>query len=88
MKASIKRIMALGAASVALAGTAALGGATAASAAPAHQGHAVEHERCVRDAGHWMRVWRPGHRGNRGRRHFGYWTRTWHPAHPVCHRVR
>ena len=88
MKGSFKRIMAMGVASVALAGGAAFGSATAASAAPAHHGTSVTRVHCVRKAGYWTRVWHRGHRDRRGRWHAGYWTRTWHPSRLICRRVR
>lgn len=88
MRGSFKRVVALGVASVALAGGVALGGATDASAAPARPGYPVMRVHCVRVAGYWRRVWHPGYRDRRGRWHAGHWTRTWHSSRLICRRVR
>lgn len=91
MMRNLKQVLAMGAASVALAGGAALGGAGTALAAPvSHHGvtQSASRVHCVRVPGSWTRMWHPGYRDHRGRWHAGYWTRTWRPAHMVCRRVR
>lgn len=83
----LKRAAALGAATVALAAGAVVGGVGVASAAPQdhHRPQAGSHH-CVRVAGHWARQWHPGFRDRHHRWHPGQWTRVWRPAHLECHR--
>ncbi|MFI9649281.1 hypothetical protein ACIHAA_23655 [Streptomyces sp. NPDC052040] len=88
MTGVIKRWIAVGTASLALAGGAALtasGTASAASLAPA-QHKPVRHVHCHVVPGHWTRTWHRAYRDHKGHLHAGYWTRTWHPAERVCSR--
>ncbi|MFJ4800022.1 hypothetical protein [Streptomyces murinus] len=86
MTGIIKRWMAVGAASLALAGGVALtagGTASAAQLASGHHKPVKQHCRVV--PGHWARTWHPAKRDHKGQ-HAGYWTRTWQPAKRVCSR--
>ncbi|MEU6174216.1 hypothetical protein ABZ832_20110 [Streptantibioticus parmotrematis] len=89
MAEGFKRVLALGAASVALAGGAVLSSVGVASAAPVHHPapvsvHHVGHSRCHEARGYWTRTWHPAYRDRHGYRHAGYWTRTWHKPRLVC----
>ncbi|MEU5544214.1 hypothetical protein AB0G85_17715 [Streptomyces sioyaensis] len=83
-----KRALALGAATVALAGGTVLSSVGIASAAPSHHGdhtatRHLDRGRCHMVHGYWIRVWRDG----RGGRH-GHWIRVWHRERLVCHHHR
>ncbi|MBC3839393.1 hypothetical protein GXW82_01745 [Streptacidiphilus sp. 4-A2] len=81
-----KRALALGAATVALAGGAVLTTVgTAAAATPDHRAP-IAHSRCHEVPGYWTRTWHPATRDRHGKWHAGFWTRTWHRAHLVCTR--
>ncbi|QMU77374.1 hypothetical protein GXW83_18390 [Streptacidiphilus sp. PB12-B1b] len=79
-----KRALALGAATVALAGGAVLTSVGSASAATPDHRAPVAHSRCHEARGYWTRTWHPARRDRHGKWHAGYWTRTWHPGHLVC----
>ncbi|MDX3078348.1 hypothetical protein ACIP98_37945 [Streptomyces sp. NPDC088354] len=84
----LKRVAALGAATVALAASAIAGTVGTASAAPQDHRHRppVASHHCVKAAGHWARQWHPAYRDRHHRWHPGQWTRVWRPAHQQCHR--
>ncbi|WP_328381397.1 hypothetical protein OHS81_00640 [Streptomyces sp. NBC_00400] len=91
MTDGFKRALALGAATVALAGGTLLSSVGVASATPSHHGDRtttrhVDRGRCHMVHGHWTRTWHPAWRDRHGVRHPGYWTRTWHREHLVCRR--
>jgi hypothetical protein len=93
----IKRVAALGAATVAMTAGALFGAAGAASAAPAHDGDHARHH-CSEERGHWAWVWVPAHRdhrdrgdygdhrGDHGRGDRGHWERVWQHGDRDCHR--
>ena len=84
MANGFKRVLALGAATVALAAGAMVTTAGAASAAVPQHRPPVAQQRCHEVQGYWTRAWHPATRDRHGKWHAGYWTRTWHPAHLVC----
>ncbi len=86
MTDGFKRALALGIASVALAGGTVLTTVgTAAAAAPDHHA-SIAHSSCHEVKGFWTRDWHPAQRDRYGKWHAGYWTRTWHQAHAACSR--
>lgn len=88
-----KRALALGAATVALAGGAVLTTVGTASATPTHHGdhtatRHLDRGHCHMVRGHWARVWRPAWRDGHGMRHGGRWIRVWHRERLVCRHRR
>ncbi|MCX5387068.1 hypothetical protein [Streptomyces sp. NBC_00083] len=85
---NVKRAIALGAATAALAGGVAFSSVGAAEAAPQHTVAAAAHgkEKCHVVKGYWTKTWHKATRDRHGKVHPGYWTKTWHKAHKVCHR--
>ncbi|WP_042383144.1 hypothetical protein [Streptacidiphilus melanogenes] len=82
----VKKVVALGSATVALAAGAVLGAVGTASAATPHHGPGDHRAHCRIEPGHWVRTWHPATRDHRRKLHSGFWTRTWVPAHKVCER--
>ncbi|MEU6419264.1 hypothetical protein ACWDSD_12565 [Streptomyces spiralis] len=83
----LKRAVALGAATVALAAGAVVGTVGTASAAPQHHQPPRPSRHCVESAGHWTWVRHSGFRDRHHRWHAAYWTRVWQPTHHRnCHR--
>lgn len=84
MADGLKKAVALGAASAALAVGALFGAAGSASAAPMPD--RPHHHHCFWVKGHWSKEWRPGHaEGHHHWRH-GHWIWVWHPGHRECHK--
>ncbi|MEU9097926.1 hypothetical protein [Streptomyces sp. NPDC048361] len=88
MMEGVKRMIALGAATAALAGGVAFSSVGVAEAAPQHTVAAASHgkEKCHVVKGYWTKTWHKATRDRHGKVHPGYWTKTWHKAHKVCHR--
>jgi hypothetical protein len=89
MRSPFTQALAVGAASVALAGGIAFcaaGEAAAAPSGPVAASHHITTVRCHWAPGHWTRVWHAGLRDHRGHRAAGHWTRVWHKGVRVCGR--
>ncbi|AYG78915.1 hypothetical protein DWB77_01024 [Streptomyces hundungensis] len=85
----VKRVIALGAATAALAGGVAFSSVGVAEAASQHTVAVADHggkHRCHVVKGHWTKTWHRATRDRHGKVHPGYWTKTWHKAHKVCDR--
>ena len=85
----VKRVIAVGAATAALAAGVAFSSAGTAEAAQSHGIVAAAHggkERCHVVKGYWTKTWHKPSRDRHGKVHPGYWTKTWHKARKVCER--
>ncbi|MEV5280862.1 hypothetical protein [Streptomyces sp. NPDC052811] len=82
-------MIAVGAATAALAAGVAFSSVGIAEAAQSHGIVAAAHggkERCHVVKGYWTKTWHKPSRDRHGKVHPGYWTKTWHKARKVCER--